>query len=265
MAIRGSGVNTQILLGSFGANDGGTWGPGTNVALLTTTDGMNFTALSIPVAGVPSGFSGLGLAFGAGNTFWAKGGNGYNLRQVSFDPTGSTPAAVLQVYSVPTQAPNNLTGLGVDAANNILIGTCFDDVPNDLQFYQLTGTTNAPVLFDQAFYASQNPNSQENAVAVIKFPWAFGLNVNNGLVAVQYAVPPAAILPYSVTASRAGGSVVLSWPSVSGHNYHVLSSPVVTTARSTWTTNATYAGSGATLFYTNSAPSGTLFYCIQGQ
>ena len=153
----------------------------------------------------------------------------------------------------------------MDATNNILIGTCLDDAPNDLQFYQLTGTTNAPVLFDQSFYASQNPNGQDNAVGVIKFPWAFGLDVNNGLVAVQYAVPPAPIVPFTVTAAHVGATVVLSWPSVVGHNYHVLSSSVLTTARSTWSTNATYAGTGSTLSYTNSAPSGTQFYSIQGQ
>ncbi|HTA29640.1 MAG TPA: hypothetical protein VK731_04115, partial [Candidatus Cybelea sp.] len=262
IAIRGAGTNTQILLGSYGQG----YGPATSVALLTTTDGMTFSALNIPVAGVPAGFAGLGIAFGAGNTFWAKGTHFYDLRQVSFDPTGANAAVVLQDYSAPTQTPNDLTGLGVDAANNILIGTCFDDVPNDLQFYQLTGTTNAPVLYDQVFYASENPNSQENAVAVIKFPWAFGLDVNNGLVAVQYAVPPAPIVPYNITASLVPGTgVVFSWPSVPGHTYHVVSSPVVTTARSTWTTNATYSGSGSTLFYTNSAPSGARFYTIQAQ
>lgn len=226
---------------------------------------MNFTATLIGVPGVPSGFAGAGIAFGAGNTFWAKGGSGFDLRQVSFDPANAVPAAVIQDYSSGVETPNTFTGLAVDAGNNILIGTCFNDQPNDLQFYQLTGTTNSPVLFDQSFYASENANSQANAAAVIKFPWAFGLNVNNGLVAVRYAVPPAVLPPFSVTASHVGGTVVLSWPSVAGHNYHVVSSSVATTARSTWSTNATYAGTGSTLFYTNSAPSGTLFYTIQGQ
>ena len=142
------------------------------------------------MSGVPAGFAGLGIAFGAGNTFWAKGGHNYDLRQVSFDPNNVNPAVILQDYVASNQIPNDVTGLGVDAGNNILIGTCFNDAPNDLQFYQLTGTTNSPILFDQDFYLSSNPNSQENAVAVIKFPWAFGLNVNNGVVAVRYAVPP---------------------------------------------------------------------------
>ena len=261
MAIRGSGMNTQILLGSYGQG----YGPGTSVALLTTTDGMNFTSLNIPVSGVPAGFAGLGIAFGAGNTFWAKGGHNYDLRQVSFDPNNVNPAVILQDYVASNQIPNDLTGLGVDAGNNILIGTCFNDAPNDLQFYQLTGTTNSPILFDQDFYLSSNPNSQENAVAVIKFPWAFGLNVNNGVVAVRYAVPPPIAPSFSVTATRVGGTVVLSWTSAAGHTYNVLSSSTLTTARSTWTTNSSQAGTGGTLSYTNSSPTGKLFYAIQAQ
>ena len=75
MAARGSGVNTQILLGSRG----------TNVALLTTPNGTDFTATLIPVAGVPSSFAGYGIAFGAGNTFWAKNYLG-DLFEISFDP-----------------------------------------------------------------------------------------------------------------------------------------------------------------------------------
>jgi hypothetical protein len=256
MAVRGSGTNTQILLGSYA---------GTTVSLLTTADGMNFTSLAINVSNAPAGFSGLGIAFGVGNTFWADGGFGYNLRQVSFDPTGANPAVILQTYNAGTQIPTGFTGLGVDAANNILIGTCFSDTPNDLQFYQLSGTTNSPTLFDQAFYGTVNVNSQQNSASAIKFPWAFGLNVNNGLVAVTYNVPPPPIVPFSVTATRAGGSVVLGWPSVSGHNYNVISSATITAARSGWSTNATLAGTGGTLSYTNSSPTGQLFYAIQAK
>ncbi len=108
-------------------------------------------------------------------------------------------------------------------------------------------------------------NSQENSASVIKFPWAFGLNVNNGVVALNYGVPSAAIPPFGVTATRAGSTVVLSWSSVSGHTYNVLSSAAITTARSTWATNASLAGNNGTLSYTNSSPTGTLFYAIQAQ
>ena len=77
--------------------------------LFTTTDGFTFTPNVITVAGAPAGFTGLGIAFGSGDTFWAAGGDGYNLRQVSFDrgtwagtvvaPACSTCAGVASVIS----------------------------------------------------------------------------------------------------------------------------------------------------------------------
>jgi hypothetical protein len=266
IAIRGAGTNTQILLGSYGQG----YGPGTSVALLTTTDGQTFSALNIPVSGVTGGFAGAGIAFGAGNTFWCKGGHFFDLRQVSFDPTGVNAAVVLQDYSAGVQTPNDLTGLGVDATNNILIGTCFNDTPNDLQFYQLTGTTNAPVLFDQVFYAADNINSQENAAAVIKFPYAFGLDVNNGIVAVEYGVPPPPIVPYGLSVTNvAGVGLVLTWPSVVGHSYQVQSAAVLDPSggSTSWSSvGSLIVASGTTTSYTNSSPGGKgLFYRVYGK
>ena len=95
--------------------------------LFTTPDGLGFTANLIPVWHLPAGFCSLGIAFGAGNTFWAKGGHNYNLRQIAFD-TNSWTGTVLQVFNAGTQVPNDLTGLGVDAAANILGGVCFSHV-----------------------------------------------------------------------------------------------------------------------------------------
>jgi hypothetical protein len=256
MAVRGAGVNTQVLLGSYLA--------GTSVALLTTQNGTTFSALDIPVPGVSAGFASQGLCFGAGNTFWCKGvGFTEPLMQISFDPTGANAAAIMQTYS--NGMPADMTGLGVDVSNNILAGDVFNNTPYDLELYQLTGTTNNPTLFHQAFFPQVNQNAQENAMTAIKFPRAYSLNANNGIIALTYNVPSASVPPYSVTAAHVGASVVLSWPSVSGHNYKVLSSATLTPARSTWTTVTSLAGTGSTLSFTNSAPSGTLFYAIQAQ
>jgi hypothetical protein len=260
MAVRGSGTSTQILLGSYGQGAG----PGTNVALLTTTDGSTFTAQTIGVDGVPAGFAGLGIAFGSGNTFWCKGGRGFNLRQVAFDPTGATPATVLQTYIAGTQTPSGFTGLGVDVANNLLFGTSFDDTPNDFEMYQLTGTTNSPVLANQTFSGSENANSQFNAAAAVKFPYAFGLDVNNGLVALYYAVPPAPLLRFPVTVANVPGvGLVLSWPTVAGHNYQVQS---MTSLLGSWSNaGSPIAGTGGTVTYTNPISGPAKFFQVIGQ
>jgi hypothetical protein len=211
MAVRGSGPNTQILFGSYN---------GTNVALFTTQDGVNFLPTLIAVPDVPAGFAGLGIAFGTNNTFYAKGGHNYNLRWVSFD-TNTDTGTVIQSYTSGTQVPNDLTGFSVDVSNNILGGVCFNDAPNDVQLYLLSGNSNAPSLFDQNFFPANNVNSQENAVVTLKGGWGFGLNVNNGIVGFTYSMPSApAVTITSVV--YAPGSRTINWNNTfDGHMYQV--------------------------------------------
>ena len=68
MDVRGSGPNTQIIIGTATAN-----GTGTNVFIFTTADGTNFCANRIGFPGViTSSVFNDGIAFGPTNTFWAK-------------------------------------------------------------------------------------------------------------------------------------------------------------------------------------------------
>ena len=257
MAVRGAGVNTEILLGSYS---------GTNVVLFTTGDGINFTPNLIPMAGPPAGFCSLGIAFGAGDTFWAKGGHNYNLRQVSFNRSTWT-GTVLQTYLAGTQVPNDLTGLGVDAAANILGGVCFNDIPNDLQLYELSGNTNPPALFNQAFFASNNANAQENAVTTLKGGLGFSLNVNNGLVAITYGLPPAPSVTITSAANQPGTGVTLTWNNCfNGHNYQVVYKNALTNG--TWLplgAPITAAGPTASFTDTNSPLATARYYRIQSK
>jgi hypothetical protein len=184
MAVRGSGLNTQILLGSRAAAPGGT-----NVAYLTANDGVGLTyqAIIIAVSGVPAGFAGYGISFGAGNTFWAKSSGG-DLFEIAFD-TNTLTGTVIYDYKAGSQIPGSIVGVGVDPVNNILAGITDSDVPHDLQLFQLTGTSDSPVLFDQAFFANANANGNGNAVVTVKYPRIYGLDVDNGIVALTYGVP----------------------------------------------------------------------------
>jgi hypothetical protein len=177
MTVRGAGVNTQILLAS----------KGTNVALLTTTDGTNYTASLIAITNATSGFAGNGIAFSAGNTFWAKSSGG-SLWQIAYDPIGLT-GGVLFNYTQPDQIPSRMVGVGVDMALNIVAGINLSDNPDDLQLFQLTGTADAPVLFQQSFFASNNGNDNDNAAISMKNGRIYGLDVNNGILALSYGAP----------------------------------------------------------------------------
>ena len=214
MGIRGAGASTEILMGT----------PDANIAVWLTNDVSNpgtFIPTVITVTNAPVGFASGGIAFGAGNTFWAKGGSGYDLREVTFDPASPATAAVSKSFTAGTQVPNTFTGLSVDVTNKILAGISFNDTPNDLQLYLLSGNTNPPSLSHQAFFPGAFINAQLNAASDIKYPWAFGLDVNNGIVALNYGaqVAPAVTI---TSVSYAPGAVTLNWNNTfNGHNYQV--------------------------------------------
>jgi hypothetical protein len=199
MSVRGAGTNTQILLGSFSRYESG---PGEDAALLTTTDGQNFQSTTLVITnanGIPAGFARLGIAFGAGNTFWTKS-TSFNLYQIGFDPvTGN--CTILQTFTGPQNGTGDwwgMSGIGVDANLNILGGIGFDDVPNDLELFQLSATA-APNLFEQAFFPSLNGNIQNNGVTIIKYPRIYSMDANNGIIALSLNLPVWLQAPVSVT------------------------------------------------------------------
>ena len=179
MAVRGSGANTQIILGSRS---------GTNVALLTTSDGITFSGQVLAITNAPAAFAGLGITFGAGNTFYAKNNLGH-LYQIGFDPVNSV-GGILFDYPNPSKTPTYMTAIGADPANNILAGIDLGDTPNDVKLFQLTGTSDAPVLFHQAFFPTVQANGNQIGAVTMKYPKLFALDVNNGLVALSYGIPP---------------------------------------------------------------------------
>ncbi len=179
MAVRGSGANTQVILGSRA---------GTNIALLTTSDGINFNGQVIGISNAPAGFAGLGIAFGAGNTIYAKN-NLSHLYVIGIDPVNNVGGVLLD-YPNPAKTPTYMTAISADLANNILAGLDLGDNPHDLKLFQLTGTSDAPVLFNQSFFPTYQANGNSVGAIAIKYPKLFALDCNNGIIALTYATPP---------------------------------------------------------------------------
>ncbi len=192
LAVRGAGPNTQIL---------GTFRNGTNAVIFTTQDGVNFNPYILYVTNLVASIGGtdpftgasplgLGCAFGAGNTFWAKS-TSYNLRQIGFEvdntgtPTGN--AWVMGSYPLPaTEAP-----LGVDSINGYaaLIGVL--ENPINLPIYDLN-TANGPsltTLVDRELFPANIANG--NGTGAVAFDVAggriFALSSNSGIDAMIYA------------------------------------------------------------------------------
>jgi hypothetical protein len=267
MAVRGAGTNTQILFGTY---YGYLSGPATNAALFTTSDGVSFspTLLIVTNATIPAGFSTLGIAFGAGNTFWTKS-PGYNLRQIAFDPVSGN-CSLLQDISTATNgaaAFSSMSAICLDVQNNLLAGITFNDVPNDLSLFVLGTTTNTlPYMFDQAFFPSFNGNSQDNGATAVKYPRIYSLDVNNGIVALTYSVPLVPFSVISVSDTTATG-VVLAWQSVAGHTYQVQFATAL--AGAPWTNvGAPIVATGATTTYADTSAEASLvtgFYRVAGK
>lgn len=175
--VRGSGTNTQILIGPR---------QGTNVVLFTTTDGLNFTSRVINLNGIPEGHCGLNVTFGNGNTFWGTTHTNL-LRLVSFDPVAGT-ASTLRLYN-DSEVPTNVNPIGYSSSLNMLAGIHVFS-PNHLRVYDLTPTNGVPSLIGTTNFPSDNDNTHTGTGAV-RFggDTIYALDSNNGLMAVRLGLP----------------------------------------------------------------------------
>ena len=202
MAVRGAGVNTEILC-SFRT--------GTNIALFNTTDGMNFSFNLIAITNLPAGaqangFAGLGLAFGPGNTFWAKS-SGFDLRQVTYDAVNGVGGVINDYSAFPTTE----TAIGVDNANGYIAAIGVLEYPQSLPIYDLSasGGPSLNSLVDREFFPASNANGNgTGAVAVdVAGGRMFALDSNSGIIALSYAG--------KVSIAKAAGHQIVTWPTAS--------------------------------------------------
>ncbi len=152
--IRGAGTNTQIILGSSQLS-GGT---GTNVVIFTTADGTNLTSNVLGTDATAANFSD-GVAFGLGNTFWAKNVGGAPLRWLSFDLTNGTATTLRSFSSSTLPASDNLGPIAVDNVQHLL--AAIDVLPNTVgpkfvRLYDISDTTQPPVLLDIQPFPTQS-------------------------------------------------------------------------------------------------------------
>ena len=206
-AVRGAGTNTEILAAS---RDNAT------IVLFTPADGMGltFSPTIIDTTPQPAGLAGLGIAWGAGTTFWTKS-SGYQFRHITYDLTAGTNGLL------ETFAAGQLTdiALGVDPVNNLVAsivpntagGVGPRSLPDHLDLYDVnavvsdpTGSTE-PTLIDQDIYPTDNVNG--NGTGAVAFDVAggrlFALDTNNGLLGGKVVA--------RLFAAPSGRSAVLSW------------------------------------------------------
>jgi hypothetical protein len=190
MAIRGAGPNTQIIIGSLPNST-----TGTNVVIFTTTDGTNLTANVLGTDQSNPGFND-GIAFGPGNTFYAKR-IGSPLLFMAFN-LATHSATTIRSFN-PTTFPDNdnLGPLAVDVTNNLLAaieqsGGNVSGGPDRIRLYDISNISNQPpVLLDAELF----PVDFQNALAPLGYlnfggGRLYAGNINNGLMAFTVAIAP---------------------------------------------------------------------------
>ncbi|MEO7297656.1 MAG: DUF4623 domain-containing protein [Verrucomicrobiota bacterium] len=200
ITARGTGVDARILVGSRN---------GIQFALINATDA---SATTINVTGLGADQFGLGLAFGAGDTFWAKVNGGTPLYHIGFD------GVILHSYAnLDNGGPIGVDPVGARLAMNF-VGS---ENPDNMRLYSISNLSSAPVLLDFEFYnhpADNSPTASFGTGNIVFGPNGriYAFNENQGLMALAVPAPVLNI-------TRSGNDVVLSWTGT----YTLLSSTTI--------------------------------------
>lgn len=189
IAVRGAGINTEVLISSRG----------TQAAILRPTDASmaSFTATTLNTD-VPTGAIGYGLSFGVGNTFYGKEASaaGNPLYRLSYDLSAGT-ATTLQVYPVQN-FPGRVGPLAVQPANNLLaaIEMTSGTAPDRVRLYDVATPANPPVFLDRKdIEVWTNANNIFSGAVAFGSTNVYALNSDNGIVAYTIATSESALPP----------------------------------------------------------------------
>jgi len=181
MDVRGAGLGTQILLGSRN---------GTNAALFSSADGSTYSSTVVVTPGISGGDLGLGITYGAGNTYWGKGSSGTTLRLIDL-----TSGTLLQSYA-PSVFTNTFSPIGVDPGNNLLAGISIA-TPDRVVLYDISNSLNSsnpPVFLDSEIFATDNANGFSVGSVEFGAGKLFILDNNHGIAAYSVVPEPAPFL-----------------------------------------------------------------------
>jgi hypothetical protein len=175
IALRGTGANTQILLGT----------PNQTLALLTTTDGVNFAATRFITSTMAIGDSYKGLAWGPGNTCYVKQSTGH-LRLLNLDPSLSI-ATVITNIALPTNTSltmpvvaGNGGPIAVDLSRNLM--AVIDTTIHKLLLYDISDPSNPIQQGTATSFPAANANGNAVGSVALLNGLLFALEPNNGIV-----------------------------------------------------------------------------------
>jgi hypothetical protein len=254
LKVRGAGAATEVLLAMTAGNV---------VSILKTTDGINFTPNEIKVTNAPTGFARLGIAFGEGNTFWAKTAAG-QLYLVSYDLAAKS-GTITKTYPT-TQVPGSVTALAYSSSFKFLAALDnFNNVPpKNVRLYNVADLEIGPQLRDLKLFQSGNGSIEWNGELDFGGNYLFALDQNNGIQAFKidtsYVAPGSSFKILAV--ASASGAVTLQWEARNGGTYQI---QYVNSLTDTWTNlGSPVTATGTTASYVDAVPNGVTqrFYRI---
>jgi hypothetical protein len=176
MDVRGSGINTEILVGTLSDKE-------KTVAILVPIDEYDFKYRSIPILvdDAPLGFARFGLCWGPGtNTFFGK--NTSNLILVEYD-TNTQSGFVKKTFPLTgaRSVPKNLTGQKFDKDFNLMAGVWNGTTPVTVSAYDMSDLETGPFWADQELFTTYNPDIEYQGNVDFAKGYLVALGVNNGI------------------------------------------------------------------------------------
>ena len=246
LAVRGSGSNTELLAGTRA---------GKVVARFSTSDGYSFQHQKLEAPDLQGISAMVTIAFGTGNTFWAKVENSATtnqpLQHFSYD-TGAGTATLIQNHLNIPGGPLNF-----DASRNLL--GVVRGMGHEFRLFRLTA--NGFVQQD-ATIPFPGTHSNGNLTGAVAFsPDAvFALESNNGLMAFSLSTNTLAPFPVEITAPA--GQPTLTWPSTAGFLYQPQYKHSLADAN--WSDlNGATNGTGADISVVDPFPANMQFYRVR--
>lgn len=243
MSVRGSGVNTEIILD---ANQG-TFG-----SVLRPVDSSMSAFANAPFATAsPSVPIGRSLQFDAGNTntYWQKR-SGNSLTLSSFDLATQTSATLSNFTGFATAV--GPVALATD--KNLLAGIRFaptTSTPDTVELYEIADLQNPFLLGSYNFPTNKQGNANFIGQVIFTSNKVFALDGNNGIVAFNLVAPSGPTL----TANRVGTDIHLSW----NDGTYILQSTTNLTPTIIWSDISTLGQTSAV----QNATSGNKFYRLK--
>jgi hypothetical protein len=186
-AVRGSSIDPKIMVGARA-------GRAVSTFVLPLGDTSQPFPYEIPDAN--NGNFGFGLAWGEGDTIWAKGAGAAPLRLIQLNPdfTGT----ILHTFA----AHPTLRALGYDPARRFLAAVSLEN-PDNLRLFDAFNPSVGLPNIDTDFFPRDNPNGNGTGAIAFGNNRVYALDSNNGIIAME-------LRPY-LAFSRQGNQLEFRW------------------------------------------------------